>query len=194
MGRSRDALGALWDAPRTASGWLGTAMARQLLAEPSSHRIGFVFSEIFRSFFVGFADRFSVVFPSIFRSFFDRFATVFRSKSLPRVVRAVIAEHRFLCAWPVFRKVFSNSCVFERSKNDERSDRKSIATLIDATSQNRQKIGRKIARRHDRTDDRKKPRKTGRSASKIEVQGAPGHARMASWGGKTTSDGPGSNE
>ena len=105
-GRSWDALGTLWDAPGTPSGRLGTAFLRNSLADPFGRRLGVVFSMIFCDFPIVLR----TVCRSLFARFFDVFSigyrSLFCSKASSHLERPIIVEHRFLCAWPVFRSVF----------------------------------------------------------------------------------------
>ena len=122
-----------------------TRSHRQTPRKVPSHRFGLVFSMIFRVF--SFVSR--VVFRSLFVRFLDGFSigfrSFFRSKASSHLERPIIAEHRFLCAWPVFRSVFSKSCIFERttkrwtkrSKVDREFDGKNIEKSMEDRSKNR---------------------------------------------------------
>ena len=80
---------------------------------------------------------------------FGRFSigvrAIFRSTSTSRVERALNAEHRILCAWARFSKVFSKSHGFERtnkrwtkrSKIDRQVDRKNIGKSMKNRSKTR---------------------------------------------------------
>ena len=108
---------------------------------------------------------------------------MFRSTSTSRVERALNAEHRILCAWAMFSKVFSKSHVFERTKKrwtkrtkidrhvDRKNDEKSFEKLIDDMI--------------EQTIDKRLDKRLGQLEKTV-----PGGSRTASRSGKTTSAGP----